>query len=36
MFVPNAFFKMDGDKTKGKTYYNAKIANGGIEYVKKC
>jgi len=33
--VPNALFKMYGDKSKGKTYYNGKIANGGMEYVKK-
>ena len=26
--VPNALFKMYGDKSKGKTYYNCKIANG--------
>ena len=32
--VPNALFKMYGDKSKGKTYYNGKIANGGMEYVK--
>ena len=33
--VPNALFKMYGDKTKGHKYYIAKIANGGMEYVKK-
>ncbi len=33
--VPNALFKMYGDKTKLKNYYNGKIANGGMEYVKK-
>ena len=33
--VPNALFKMYGDKSKGKTYYNGKIANGGMEYIKK-
>ena len=33
--VPNALFKMYGDKTKGKNYFNCKIANGGMEYVKK-
>ena len=33
--VPNALFKMYGDKSKGSTYYNGKIANGGMEYVKK-
>ena len=33
--VPNALFKMYGDKTKAKNYYNGKIANGGMEYVKK-
>jgi hypothetical protein len=26
--VPNALFKMYGDKSKGSTYYNGKIANG--------
>jgi len=34
--VPNALFKMYGDKTKGKNYFNCKIANGGMEYIKKC
>ena len=33
--VPNALFKMYGDKSKGKTYFNGKIANGGMEYIKK-
>ena len=33
--VPNALFKMYGDKTKGHKYYISKIANGGMEYVKK-
>ncbi len=32
--VPHALFKMYGDKTKPKNYYNGKIANGGMEYVK--
>ena len=31
--VPNALFKMYGDKSKGKTYFNGKIANGGMEYI---
>ena len=26
---------MYGDKSKGKTYYNGKIANGGMDYIKK-
>ncbi len=34
--VPNALFKMYGDKTKGKNYLNCKIANGGMKYIKKC
>ncbi len=33
--VPNALFKMYGDKSKGKYYYNGKIVNFGMEYVKK-
>ncbi len=33
--VPNALFKFYGDKSKETTYYNCKIANGGMEYVKK-
>ncbi len=33
--VPNALFKMYGDKSKGTKYYNGKIANGGMEYIKK-
>ncbi len=33
--VPNALFKMYGDKTKGKCYCNGKIVNGGMEYIKK-
>ncbi len=28
--VPNALFKMYGDKSKGSTSYNGKIANGGM------
>jgi hypothetical protein len=28
--VPNALFKMYGNKTKGTYYYNGKIANGGM------
>jgi hypothetical protein len=35
-YVPNALVKMYGDKTKGKYYYTGKIANGGMEYNKKC
>ena len=31
--VPNALFKMYGDISKGKTYFNGKIANGGMEYI---
>jgi hypothetical protein len=33
--VPHTLFKMYGDKTKPKNYYNDKIANGGMEYVNK-
>jgi hypothetical protein len=33
--VPNALCKIYGDKTKGKYYDNGKIANGGMDYVKK-
>ena len=33
--VPNALFKMYGDKSKGTKYYNGKIANGGMDYIKK-
>jgi hypothetical protein len=34
-YVPNALFKNYGDKTKEKSYYDGKIANGGMESVKK-
>ncbi len=33
--VPNALFKVYGDKSKGKTHYDGKIANGGMDYIKK-
>ncbi len=33
--VPNALFKMYGDKSKGHKYYIAKNSNGGMEYVKR-
>ena len=32
--VPNALFKMYGDKSKGKDMFVSAIANGGMEYVK--
>ncbi len=34
--VPNALFKMYGEKTKAKIYYHAKIVKGGMESIKKC
>ena len=34
-FVPIVLFKMYGDKSKVTKYYNGKIENCGMDYIKK-